>query len=82
MIQHRFGLGFVKAYRPSKQLFSHVGTEPSLPGYYQYFSGNKCVFAQGHNKFNKVKSKIKSHIINRDGLVDQYEYVKWSTRIS
>ena len=24
-------------------------TEPSLPGYYQYFSGRKCVFAQGHN---------------------------------
>ena len=40
-----FGFGFVKAYRPSK----HVRTEPSLPGYYQYFSGRKCVFAQGHN---------------------------------
>ena len=21
----------------------------SLPGYYQYFSGSKCIFAQGHN---------------------------------
>ena len=29
--------------------FSHVGTDPSLPGYYQYFSGSKYVFAQGHN---------------------------------
>ena len=28
--------------------FSHVGTEPPLPGNYQYFRGVKC-FAQGHN---------------------------------
>ena len=40
---------FVQAQRPSKQFFSHVGTEPPLPGYYQYFSGSECVFAQGHN---------------------------------
>ena len=25
--------------RPGKQFFSHVGTEPPLPGYYQYFWG-------------------------------------------
>ena len=25
------------ALRPGKQFFSPVGTEPSLPGYYQYF---------------------------------------------
>ena len=24
---------------PGKQFFSHVGTEPPLPGYYQYFRG-------------------------------------------
>ena len=28
-------------------LFSHVRTEPPLPGYYQYFRGVKC-FAQEH----------------------------------
>ena len=39
----------VNAYHPSQQFFSHVGREPPLPGYYQYFSGSKCVFAQGHN---------------------------------
>ena len=33
----------------SQQFFSHVGTEPLPPGYYQYFSGSKCVFAHGHN---------------------------------
>ena len=27
------------AKRPGKQLFSQVGTEPPLPGYYQYFLG-------------------------------------------
>ena len=31
----------VEALRPSQQFFSHVGTEPSLPGYYQYFLGGK-----------------------------------------
>ena len=25
------------AKRPGKQFFSHVGMEPPLPGYYQYF---------------------------------------------
>ena len=28
--------------------FSHVGMEPPLPGYYQYFRGVKCL-AQGHS---------------------------------
>ena len=38
----------VEALRPSQQFFSHVGTEPSLPGYYQYILGVKCL-AKGHN---------------------------------
>ena len=29
----------IDSYRPGKQFFSHVGTEPPLPGYYQYFWG-------------------------------------------
>ena len=33
-----FGLR-IEALRPSQQSFSHVGTEPPLPGYYQYFLG-------------------------------------------
>ena len=33
---------------PSGYLFSYVGTEPLLPGYYQYFRGVKCL-ALGHN---------------------------------
>ena len=28
---------WVEALHPSQQLFSHVGTKPPLPGYYQYF---------------------------------------------
>ena len=35
-------LVWVEALRPSQQFFSHVGTEPPLPGYYQYFLGGKC----------------------------------------
>ena len=31
--------GLFEALRPGKQFFSHVGTEPPLPGYYQYFFG-------------------------------------------
>ena len=34
-------LVWVEALRPSQQFFSHVGTEPPLPGYYQYFLGGK-----------------------------------------
>ena len=29
--------------RPGKQFFSHVETEPTIPGYYQYFLGSKCL---------------------------------------
>ena len=33
---------WVEAIHPSQQFFSHVGMEPPLPGYYQYFLGGKC----------------------------------------
>ena len=38
----------VEVQRPSQQFFSHVGSEPPLPGNYQYFRSVKCL-AQGHN---------------------------------
>ena len=38
----------VEVKHPSQQFFSHVGTEPPLPGYYQDFWRVKCL-AQGHN---------------------------------
>ena len=31
----------VGALRPIQQCFSHVGTEPPLSGFYQYFLGGK-----------------------------------------
>ena len=34
---------WVEVLRPSQYFFSHVGTEPLLPGYYQYFLGGKCI---------------------------------------
>ena len=37
-----FILVWVEALRPSQQFFSHVGTEPLLPEYYQCFLGGKC----------------------------------------
>ena len=33
---------WVEALRPSQQFFSHVGTEPPLTGYHQYFLEGKC----------------------------------------
>ena len=33
----------VEALRPSQHFLSHVGLEPPLPGYYQYFLGGKCI---------------------------------------
>ena len=39
---------FVCLFVLRQQFFSHVGTVPLLPGYYQYFLGVKCL-AQGHN---------------------------------
>ena len=43
-----FFLVCVEAERSNQKIFSHVGTESPLPGYYQYFLGVKCL-AQGHN---------------------------------
>ena len=37
-----------EALRPSQQFFSHVGTEPTLPGFNQYCRELMCL-AQGHN---------------------------------
>ena len=34
---------WVEALRLSQLFFSHVGTEPPLPGYHQYFWGGKCI---------------------------------------
>ena len=38
-----FSFRLVFALRPSKQFFSHVGTDPPLPGYHQYCLGGKCI---------------------------------------
>ena len=38
-----FVFNWVEALRPSQQFFSHVGAEPALPGYYQYFLGGECI---------------------------------------
>ena len=38
-----FLLVWNEALRPSQQFFSHVWTEPPLPGYYQCFLGGKCI---------------------------------------
>ena len=29
--------------KKKEDIFCHVGTEPPLPGYYQYFLGGKCI---------------------------------------
>ena len=42
-------LVWVEALHPSQQFFSHVGMEPPVPGYYQYFLGRSMYLAQGYN---------------------------------
>ena len=39
----------VDAQRHRQQFFSHAGTESALPGYYQYFSGNKLSCSRTQN---------------------------------
>ena len=43
----------LKLYVPSQQFFSHVGTEPTLPGFNQHCRELMCV-AQGHNTVTPV----------------------------
>ena len=39
-----FGRGFwVESLLPSQQFSRHVGMEPPLPGYYQYFMGGQYI---------------------------------------
>ena len=40
---------FIVVLRPGKQFFSHVETEPPIPGYYQYFLGSKCLLLKETN---------------------------------
>ena len=55
---------WVEALRPSQQFFSRVGTEPPLPGYYQYFLGGKCILGNlmWNNYFQHVSKKISSYL--------------------
>ena len=58
----------------SQQFFSHVGTEPPLPGYYQYFQGVKCL-VQGHNTAEvgleppTSRSQVRRDIYDKKGIV-------------
>ena len=42
-----------EAYHPRQQVFSQVGTEPTLPGFNQYFRELMCL-AQGRNTVTPV----------------------------
>ena len=46
------GLGLIDSQRLGKQFFSHVGMEPPLPGYYQYFLGSKCALLKDTKQFD------------------------------
>ena len=50
-------LGWVEDLRPSQQFVCHVGTEPLLPGYYQYFLGREVYLAQGYNTKKRVRNE-------------------------
>ena len=57
---------------PSQHFFSHVETEPPLQGYYQFFSGSKCVFAQEHNAA-EVGFTTLPHNLIKEKLLDLIE---------
>ena len=44
----------VDSKRPGKQFFSHVGTEPPLPGYYQYFWGVNVTCSRTQHGYTRV----------------------------
>ena len=37
---------------PVNNFLGHVGTEPPLPGYYQYFLGSKCALLKDTTRFD------------------------------
>ena len=49
---------WVETLHPSQQFFSHVGTEPPLPGYYQYFLGGKCILLKDATRKFKLLINI------------------------
>ena len=56
-VYRKFCFVWVDTFRPSQHFFSHVGTEPPLPGYYQYFFGRLMYLAQGYNTSTRVYRK-------------------------
>ena len=49
----------IEALGPSQRNFSHVGTEPMLPGYNQFYRELMCL-AQGHNTMPPVGIESKT----------------------
>ena len=49
---------WVETLRPSQQFFSDVGTEPPLPGYYQYFLGGICILLKDATRKFKLLINI------------------------
>ena len=44
----------IDSLRSGKQFFSHVGTEPPLPGYYQYFWGENVPCSRTQHNLTRV----------------------------
>ena len=65
----------VDASRPSQQFFSHVGMEPSLLVYEQYFFGEcmrlqpHCLFANALKKFYIILQKENNGLNNHTNVV-------------
>ena len=64
-----FGLFvWVEALRHIQQFFSHVGMEPHLPVYYQYFLGGKCILLKDTTRRSVLGSKPRPLAPESDAL--------------
>ena len=59
---------WVEALSPSQQFFSHVRTEPLLPGYYQYFFGGKCILLKDTTRRPELGSNPRTLAPESDAL--------------
>ena len=58
------GLGFSS----KSTIFSHVGADPTIPRYYKYFLGGKCILLNDTTRRPELGSNPRSHAPDSDTL--------------
>ena len=60
--------------RPGKKFFSHVGTKPPLPGYYQYFWGVNFSCSRKQHGDGTFQDLNFSNVISSKSFPDMLKY--------